>query len=68
MSWITNTLDKLCTFLNIPTSQECPAHYKEDLSKLKVTELRAMAKKSAFQKARAAAKEAINAMPSGSYA
>ena len=44
MSWITNTLDKLCTFLNIPTSQECPAHYKEDLSKLKVTELRAMAK------------------------
>ena len=44
MSWITNTLDKLCTFLNIPTSQECTAHYKEDLSKLQVTELRAMAK------------------------
>ena len=49
MSWITHTLDKLCSFLNIPTSQECEARHKEDLSKLKVTELRAMAKSRGFK-------------------
>jgi len=45
MSWLTNTLDKLCSFLNIPSSGACTAeHRHEDLSSLKVTELRAMAK------------------------
>jgi len=45
MGWLTNTLDKLCSFLNLPASSECAvAHHNEDLSGLKVAELRAMAK------------------------